>query len=162
MAFRQLGNEFCPDVLSSNRNMFWRLSNSIGAGCEVSPSGITTGMVFQAPAQFQKGQTLFSCWHYSTFSIPLSWLASLAFFSAIAFLLRLPDFLLFFRSQMPSRISFSAVPSSIFIVLPSTDTRPSDSVLLRTRMPSSIGLPLESNSLATIITPLASRFREPV
>src|ERR1035437_2976816 len=116
-------------------------------------------MCLQTAAQFQKGQTFLACWHYSTFSITISELASLAFFSAIAFLLRLPDFLLFYRSQMPSLISLRAVPSSIFIVAPSTNTRPSDSILLRTRIPSSIGLPFESNSLATIITPLASRFQ---
>src|SRR5665213_2649758 len=98
-------------------------------------------MIFQAPAQFQKGQTLFTCWHVQ----PLS------SFAAFSLLRLLRDFLGFFRSQIPSRISFSAVPSSIFIVLPSTNTRPSDSMLLRTRTQSNIGLPFESNSLATII-----------
>lgn len=55
---------------------------------------------------------------------------------------------------MPSLISLRAVPSSIFITRPSTNTRPSDSVLLRTRTLRHISLPFESNSLATIITPL--------
>src|ERR1035437_1089568 len=75
--------------------------------------------------------TIFYVRSYSTFSIPLAWLANFAFLAAITFLLRLPDLLLFFRSQMPSLINLRAIPRSIFMTLPSSKTRPSDSILLR-------------------------------